>query len=285
MAMHQACTPTGQAKSDFDIFSGISAKLGTEQTFTAGLDEMGWIRKLYRLTQEFAKEQAVELPSFEDFWSTGEFEFTPPASDHCMMSAFRKSPEDDPLNTPSGKIEIFSSIIDNYGYLDCPGHPVWIPPTEWLGNKIADKFPYHLTSNQPTTRLHSQLDNGVTSQKSKVASREPLMIHPGDAAKKGLSNGDVVRVFNARGALLAGVVVSENVRQGVLQMATGAWWDPAEWGETREICKHGNVNVLTMDKGTSQLAQGPSALSCLVDIERLETTPPEVSAYSPPEIF
>jgi len=64
-------------------------------------------------------------------------------------------------------------------------------------------------------------------------------------------------------------------------MSTGAWYDPVEPGG---LCKHGNPNVLTLDKGTSRLGQGPIAHSCLVDIEKFEGEPPEVTAFIPPQI-
>jgi biotin/methionine sulfoxide reductase len=66
-----------------------------------------------------------------------------------------------------------------------------------------------------------------------------------------------------------------------MQFATGAWFDPADGG----LCKHGNPNVLTLDNGTSRLAQGPIAHSCLVEIERFEGAAPAVTAYDPPKII
>ena len=71
----------------------------------------------------------------------------------------------------------------------------------------------------------------------------------------------------------------------VIQLPTGAWYDPETPGEIGSLCKHGNANVLTLDKGTSRLAQGPSAHSCLVEVELFRGTPPRVSAFDPPEIL
>ena len=99
---------------------------------------------------------------------------------------------------------------------------------------------------------------------------------------RGIAAGSVVRVFNERGACLAGAVVTDRIRRGVVQLATGAWYDPERPGEIGSLCKHGNVNVLTLDKGTSRLAQGPSAQSCLVDIESFHGPLPPVTAFEPP---
>ena len=45
-----------------------------------------------------------------------------------MLKDFRADPFKNPLNTKSGKIEIFSQTVSDFGYDDCPGHPVWIEP-------------------------------------------------------------------------------------------------------------------------------------------------------------
>ena len=199
-----------------------------------------------------------------------------------MLEDFRRNPRSHSLNTSSGKIEIYSERIAAFGYDDCPPHPAWLEPVEWLGGEKAEKFPLHLMSNQPRTRLHSQMDSGRTSRESKIKGREPVWIHPDDAAARGLDEGGVVRVFNDRGALLAGVVVSDQVRPGVIQLATGAWYDPEEPGRPGSLEKHGNPNVLTMDKGTSRLGQGPIAHSALVEVERFEGELPAITAFDPP---
>jgi len=91
-----------------------------------------------------------------------------------------------------------------------------------------------------------------------------------------------VRVFNQRGAILAGAVVTDDIRGGVIQISTGAWYDPLEPGVIGSLDKHGNPNVLTLDKGTSRLAQGPSAQTTLVQVEKFNGEPPPVSAFENP---
>jgi biotin/methionine sulfoxide reductase len=141
-----------------------------------------------------------------------------------------------------------------------------------------------MISNQPRTRLHSQLDSGAVSRGSKIQDREPMTLHSEDAAARGLENGDVARVFNDRGACLVGVIISDTVMKGVIQLSTGAWYDPVEPGVVGSMCKHGNPNVLTRDKGTSRLGQGPSAHSTLVEVEKFTDPLPPVTAFVPPPI-
>ncbi len=93
-----------------------------------------------------------------------------------------------------------------------------------------------------------------------------------------------MRLFNDRGACLAGAVLSDAVQPGVVVLPTGAWYDPAEPGVPGTLEVHGNPNVLTLDKGTSRLGQGPSAHSCLVEIERFAGTPPPVRVFEPPPV-
>jgi biotin/methionine sulfoxide reductase len=125
------------------------------------------------------------------------------------------------------------------------------------------------------------MDPGPVSRAHKIGEREPVRVSPPDAAQRAIRDGDIVRVFNARGACLAGVVVDPDVMPGVAVMATGAWFDPpAASGEPE---RHGNPNVLTLDIGTSPLAQGPSALTALVEIERWDAPVPAVCVFAPPE--
>src|SRR5690606_4701041 len=131
-------------------------------------------------------------------------EFPMPDEPAILLGDFRLDPDASPLNTPSGKIEIFSETVAAYGYEECPGHPVWREPYEWLGSDKVQRYPFHLLSNQPAVRLHSQLDPARLSQSTKIGGREPIEIAAADARARGIADGDTVRVFNARGAFLAG---------------------------------------------------------------------------------
>jgi len=282
LAMHKAIETVGKAKSDFDIFSGLASRLGFADKFTEDRSEMEWLRHLYDVARQNASSKKVEMPSFDEFWLQGYFESPPPEEPEVFLQSFRHNPEANPLATPSGKIEIFSETIDSFGYDDCIGHPAWFAPAEWLGANTASRYPLHLISNQPRTRLHGQLDNGTVSQASKIKGREPIWLHPDDAKVRGIVDGAVVRVFNDRGACLAGAVVTEAMQSRVVQLATGAWYDPAQPGIAGSLCKHGNPNVLTSDKGTSKLAQATTAHSCLVEVERYDGPLPDVTAFEPP---
>ncbi len=285
VAMHQAVPKFAQTRDDYRIFADLAARLGVEPAFTEGRDEADWLHHLYNVSRQRHAQRGFELPGFDEFWERGVLTFGEAPVERVFLQAFRRDPAADPLDTPSGRIEIFSETIAGFGYDDCPGHPVWLEPAEWLGGRQARRFPLHLISNQPETRLHSQLDSGSVSRAAKVAGREPVHLNPEDAARRGIAAGDVVRLFNDRGACLAGACLDQGVRPGVVRLATGAWFDPRSPDGEGALDVHGNPNVLTLDKGTSRLAQGPSAQTCLIEIERFEGDPPPVGVFDPPAIL
>ena len=284
VSMSQLTEPYGQARDDFEIFKGIAREMNLEDEFTGGRAQQDWQRWIYNQTVKRVVSPENEIPEYDEFLDRGWFKLDDPSRPIVMLSDFRSDPQANPLATPSGKIEIYSQTVADFSYDDCPGHPVWLEPYEWLG-KSDSRWPLHLISNQPQDKLHSQLDHGDVSKSMKVSNRTPLHVHPDDAAARGLKAGDVARLFNDRGACLGGVVIDTNIRSGVVQMSTGAWYDPENPAEQGSLCKHGNPNVLTRDKGTSKLGQGPSAHSCLIEVERYEKTPPPVTAHQPPVII
>ena len=283
-AMHQAIPPIAEARNDMDMLADVAEELGYRERFTEQRNEEAWLRHLYDRWRRVCATQGFEAPDYDTFWQEGHVEVPPiePGEEYTQFADFAANPEEHPLDTPSGKVEIFSETIASFGYDDCPGHPVWIAPREWLGAEKAAEHPLHLLSFQPATRLHGQLDPGRVAAADKIKGREPVLMHPEDASARGLKDGDVARVFNARGACLAGVRLNAGLLRGVVSMATGAWYDPETPGDPDALCVHGNPNVLTADVGTSRLGQGPSAQSCLVQIERWEGALPPVTAHAPP---
>jgi len=237
--------------------------MGVLDAFVEGRDEMAWLRHMWDRSADLAQREGFELPDFDLFWAQKTYRIPEEEPRLTWLGAFRRDPDDNPLRTPSGKIEIYSQQIADYEYADCPGSPVWLEPFERLGGQGSDDYPLHLLSPQPERRLHSQLDHAQYSQDGKIKGKEVLFMHPVAAQQRGISDGDVVRVYNARGACLAGVKLDAERRLDVVSLPTGAWFRP----QSRSLELNGNPNVLTRDKGTSSLAQGPSSGTCLVEVE------------------
>jgi len=282
-AMQRALDPFEEARDDHAICAELAERLGVGERFTEGRSPREWLRYLY----DGLAKQLVQLgetpPSFEAFWEAGELALPTVPDSEGWVRRFQADPAADPLTTPSGKIEIFSETIEGFGYPDCPGHPAWLEPDEWLGADLARRFPLQLVSNQPVGRLHSQLDFGAASLETKVDGREPVRINPADARARGIEDGALVKVHNDRGACLAVARVTEAVRPGVVQMATGAWYDPVPVpGEPYPVCVAGNPNMVTRDIGTSRLAQACTGQLCLVQVSPFEGEAPSGRGYDPP---
>ncbi|KZD08549.1 molybdopterin guanine dinucleotide-containing S/N-oxide reductase [Oceanibaculum pacificum] len=281
IAMRKAAPPIGEARDDYAIFSDLAARLGVAEAYTEGRSAEEWLRHLYAPTRQALADRGLEAPDFDEFWQRGEIPLPSEPDDGGILRAFREAPETHPLPTPSGRIELFSATIDGFGYADCPGHPVWLEPTE----RPTPAHPLALIANQPATRLHSQLDFGGYSQAQKRKGREVARLHPNDAAERGIRDGDIVRLFNARGACLAAAELSEQMKPGVIHLPTGAWYDPQPGGDARPMCVHGNPNVLTRDIGTSRLAQGCCGETTIVQCERYDGPLPAIRAFDPPPAF
>ena len=288
VAYKPVITPMGESRSDYWICQQICKRWGREEVFTEGKDELGWMREFYADAQEQAKNLSVSMPSFEEFYENGFVRFEKDNTEtelYTRLAAFRENPNKNRLGTPSGKIEIYSPTIAKFGYSDCPAHPTWLEPKEWLGDaKKTAKYPLHIVSPHSRYRLHSQLNNSIIRNFAEVSGREPILVNPADAKERGLATGDIVRVFNDRGEILAGVLVTDIVPPRVAAICEGAWYDPQNWGE-KSLCQHGCVNVLTFDKGTSSLAQSNSAHTALAQIEKFKGEIRPLTAFSKPKIL
>ncbi len=283
VAMKKVIDPVFEARNDFDIFADISEKLGARDAFTEGKDEMAWIKGFYESAAEQAPARGIEVPSFDEFWEKGIIEFEIPESSRQFVryADFREDPLLEPLGTPTGLIEIYSKNIEKMGYDDCPPHPMWMEPIERLGGDNA-KFPFHVNSAHPNSRLHSQLCGTKLRETYAVSGREPCMINPVDAAAKGIVDGDIVRIFNDRGQMLAGAVVTDEIRPNVILVSEGGWYDPALNGEPGALDVYGDVNTLTVGIGTSSLAQGNCGHTAIADFEKYTGEAPALHVFTAP---
>ncbi|MGE4267870.1 MAG: molybdopterin-dependent oxidoreductase [Deferribacterales bacterium] len=277
-ALKKAVEPMYDAKDDYWVLTQLAKRLGFEKKFTTGKSGLEWVKWSYEGTGN-------KVP-FSRFWDVGYIKLTQSKEDktYVRFDDFVKNPKSSPLFTPSGKIEIHSEKISSYGYADCAGHPTWYEPKEWLGGSRAKKHKFHLLSLHPKDRLHSQMDNLPLTKKYKVNGREPVVIHPLDARLLGIKNGDTVEVFNDRGAIICGAVLSKRVMRNVVRVDEGAWYAPEKPGLLGTRCISGNPNVLTSDKPTSCLAQACTAHSCLVSLRLLTEKVKANTAYDNPAI-
>ena len=302
-AMHRAIPPQWESKSDYAIFSALAERLGCAKEFTEGLDEHGWIRRLYEDAKAKGNALDVAMPEFDEFWKKGFVLFDVKEKERRFVAFedFRKDPKANPLSTESGLIQLYSPKIAGYGYDDCLGHPAYFEPSEGV-NRATKATPLALMTVKSRRRLHSQLDGmlasedrsgcglgAVENQESVPSSepvavdgREPLWIHPKDAEARGIRSGDLVLVANGRGRAMAGAYVTDRVMPGVVVLQHGAWYAPVE---TKDgiLDLRGNSNTLTMDEPTSKLACGNIASTALVEVTRWTGEHHDVYVFDPME--
>ncbi|EIJ2377044.1 trimethylamine-N-oxide reductase TorA [Vibrio alginolyticus] len=281
IAMHRLVDPLFQSKPDFQIMSELTQRFGRREEYTRGMSEMEWIESLYNDCKK-ANEGKFEMPEFNEFWEKSVLDFGE-GKPWVRHADFRKDPELNPLGTPSGFIEITSRKIGRYGYEHCQEHPMWFEKSERShGGPGSDKYPFWLQSCHPDKRLHSQMCESEEFRATyAVQGREPVYINPADAKAKGIKDGDLVRVFNGRGQLLAGAVLTDSYPRGVIRIEEGAWYGPLNEKEGA-ICTYGDPNTLTQDIGSSELAQATSANTCIVDFEKFTGKVPPVTSFGGP---
>jgi trimethylamine-N-oxide reductase (cytochrome c) len=183
------------------------------------------------------------------------------------MYEFYKDPENHPINTPTGKLEFYSQrLADNFpDDEERPPVPHWIPYGESHQESLelprAKKYPLLCQSNHGRWRVHAQLDDvnwfhEIETCKVKGPDGyfyEPVWLHPSEAEKRGIKNGDIVKAFNERGTTLLGAYVTERIMPGVAYVDHGARYDPIVPGE---LDRGGAINTLTPHRGLSKNCRG-----------------------------
>ncbi len=275
-AMKKVIEPVGESLPDYEIFEGLADKLGLWAQFTDSED------KMYHIKLAYEKSSAAKHTPFEEFWEKGyaRMEVPEEAKGWVRHNAFYRDPEANPLHTGSGKIEMFCEEIELMGLEDCPGMPVWLEKHEYLGN--AKEGQLHVVSPHPWYRLHSQMDQSARLRELyKVQGREPVRINTQDAAERGIEDGDLVELYNDRGTVIAGAIVSDDIMPGVVSIYEGAW--PSL--DSKGRCNSGLVNFLTSTQRSSGLSQATTANTVLASLRKCEDPDGPNMAYDKPAII
>lgn len=275
-AMKKVIEPIGESLPDYEIFEGLADKLGLWAQFTDGEDKMYHIKLAYE-----ASGAAKDMP-FEEFWEKGYARMPVPeeARKWTRHGAFYEDPEANPLHTTSGKVEMFCQTIANMDLDDCPGMPMWMEKHEYLGN--AQKGQLHVVSPHPWFRLHSQMANSERLRDLyMVQGREPVRINAEDAAERGIEDGDLVELYNKRGTVIAGAVVSDDIMPGVVSIYEGGWPQLDSKGRDNS----GLANFLTSTQRASGLSEATTANTSLIEMRKCVDPEGPNMAYHPPAII
>jgi len=264
------------SKDDYQIFSAIAEKMGAGEAFTQNRSEAEWLASLW---QE-ARQLHPELPDFQSFQEQGIYHVEDSEHNQDFLGRFIDDPVAHPLTTPSGKIELASEVIASMKLDDLGATPSWTTPTEWSHKKEGMLY---LISPQPQLRLHAQNDSAGLSKAAKIKGREPCYMHPDTAARYGLSDGDIALLENHRGRTLAGLILTPDIQPDTVALPTGAWMESIAH-EDGPLEIHGNPNVLTPDKGTTELSQGNPAHTALVRASRWTGPLPDITVFNGPHL-
>ncbi len=263
-----ATAPKFERRPVYDILSDVAKRLGPDifQAFTEGRNQREWLEHLYATMQ--ARDSA--LPSFEALRQMGIYKRKDPNGHFVAYKAFRDDPQANPLNTPSGKIEIYSerlAQIANTWELEkddiISALPVYTPGFESWESPERGRFPLQMFGFHYKARTHSTYANIDILN---AACPQEVWLNPIDASQRGINNGDTVRVFNSRGEVRLAAKVTPRIMPGVTAMGQGAWHNARMDGD--RIDNGGCVNTLTTLR-PSPLAKGNPQHSNLVEIEKI----------------
>lgn len=278
--MAKCIEPLGESKSDLEIYAMLADKLGVKRQFMEGKSPEDYLKEVFK---------GIKIPyDWKKFKEIGYYIFPFPNMDEYLkskpkpgMKAYYDLPEGRGLETPSGKLEFYSKgIADHFpDDKERPPVPHWIPygetNQESLMHERAKKYPLVVLSPHPRYRGHSSytvvswIKDGIPGNKVKGPDGylyEALWINPEDAAKRGLKTGDVLKIFNERGEVLAAAFLSERVIPGVVQIPNGAMYDPIIPGK---LDRGGCID--TISPGIlSKNAAGQNMNAYLAEVEKVD---------------
>ena len=285
--------PPGECKSDYRICAEIAERLGIGEAYTEGRDERAWVEWCL---DEFRRLRFPDLPTLDEFIEKNLGAYSKPVTRPAIaFEDFRRDPQKHPLNTPSGKIEIFSKQLYDFGNPEeIPAIPKYIqewespfsschceegdgptkqPPdkqdaltpeeiatlaTERLARN--DIYPLQAIGHHSLARVHSTHANNDWLNE---AFPQRVFINPIDAAERNICDGDLVRVWNERGELVILARLTPRILPGVVDIPQGAWWSPDENGVDFGGC----INVLTSERWTPY-AFGTAQHTIMVQVEK-----------------
>jgi anaerobic dimethyl sulfoxide reductase subunit A len=257
--MPKLVEPPGECKSDYRICADLAGQLGIGEAYTWGRDERAWVEWIL---DRYRETRFPDLPTLEEFLSSNIGVYANPVTEPAVALAdFRADPAAHPLKTPSGKIEIFSPRLYEMDQPEeIPAVPKYIPEWESPFSPEAERFPLQAIGHHSLRRVHSTHEN---SDWLEEAFPQRIFINPIDAEPRGIHDGELVRVYNDRGAIVLPCRLTKRILPGVVDIPQGAWWTPDEEG----VDRRGSVNVLTSERWTP-LAFGTAQHTFMVEVAR-----------------
>ena len=292
--------PLGESKSDYEIFRMLAQRLGFEEKYSeGGHTELDWVRRIF---------DASDLPgriSWEDFKEKGYY-MVPVPEEQEPTPALRWFAEDRPKDTPdwgpppwdqiggkglqtqTGKIEFVANSLKRFYETDGvdPERPVMGPQylESWEGHhtgEVFEKYPLAMVSPHPRYTFHTVgdmkdcwsneiKDHRVLKEDARGGRHYYwiMRINSEDAAARGIANGDLIRAYNDRAAVILAAQVTQRVPSGTVHSyeSCGDYLPLGEPGHSPDIA--GCVNMLTSKRFITPTSPGQAPNSCLVQVEK-----------------
>jgi anaerobic selenocysteine-containing dehydrogenase len=240
MANNAAIAPLGEAKPNTEFFRLLAARMGFDDPCLSDSDDT-----IAASAFDKSNPRAVHF-DWESLKRTGWQKLVMPDAPFA----------DGGFETPSGKCEFYSAqmLADGFDPL-----PTYIAPYESVASNasLASKYPLAMISPPARNFLNSTFVNVASLR---ATEGEPhLDMHPEDAARRAIGNGDTVRIFNDRGSFEAKVRVTDRARKGLV-VGLSIWW--------KKMAGDGkNANELTSQRLTD-MAGGATFYDVLVEVEK-----------------
>jgi molybdopterin guanine dinucleotide-containing S/N-oxide reductase-like protein len=289
----KAIEPIGESKSDFEIVCEIARKLGLYDQVTGGKTNEEWEKSVFYAynTQKLISWEAFKEKEYYVFPNAVDWEKDTPG-----LRKFHDDPKNNPLTTPSGKLEFYSErLAKNFpDDKERPPVPHWIEKGETHDERISSertkKYPLLLMSNHGRWRMHAQCDDISWTREALTCKvkgpdgylYEPLWINTETAAKRGIKSGDIVKAHNERGAVLGGAYVSERLMPGVVYMDHGARVD---WIIPGILDRGGAINLISPLGSISKNCIGEATSGYLVEVEKVTIAQMDQWKQQYPEAF
>lgn len=289
--MNECIPHIGESMSDTEIVCALAKRLeryggayeNLYERYTNDMSEDDWLRAGFEGTK------ASEKMSWEEF-KEREFVPIPPLNDWDKrevmpeLAAWAADPtaQTNAMTTPSGKLEIYSTALAQ----KFPDDEIRGPIPRWIekgdrhddryDSERARKYPFLLVSNHPHWRCHSQHDDVTWLREIPTCKvkgpdgylYEPVWINPIDAARMGIKQGDIVKLFNERGAVLGGAWVTNRIIPGAVSQDHGAKNDNLIIGPGG-LDRGGNNNLITPLETSSKNTVGQVGSGFLVGVEKV----------------
>ena len=280
----KAIEPLGESQSDYWIFSQLAQRLGFGEEYTEGRDEEGWCKRFWqfsslseRIGWEEFKERGYYIPGIPENYER-RYALRWFAEGRPCDNPVADCQKEGKLGTTTGKIEFVSELLEK----ETPDDPMRGPMAKYQHcreghmSELFKRYPLQLISPHPRYGFHTHYDQHAKwlweiPEHRRVVKGNPytiIRIHPDRAAERGISDGDVVRAYNDRGAVLCIAKLTRRLQENTVHsFCSSGIYEPVVPGECT-MDKGGCVNLLTSGELISKNVPGMAPNSTLIEIEK-----------------